>query len=289
MEAKIALYLVDNAGKIIEAITVKKPKSFNELIDIVKAYMKKLPNYYSYFYQVNNEKIVVNSEETYKQVKTVLFIREVKNIKESIFSSNYNKLSYTKQRTIDDKFNCHICEDNIKDIENDKPLICYQCQRLFHRKCLERWNEECIAKNKKLNCPICKFELPLDEWKEKVNYEDERKNEANIMKELNQNKFEQNMTNNINMITMTKYNDLKKIYANNIVNNNNIYTAIVNKIRETNLLMYNNNNQIIKGFGSSIGIYNQIILNLKAIENMAISQLNNNNISLTGSNCLGKK
>ena len=38
----------------------------------------------------------------------------------------------------------------------------------------------------KFQCPNCRDELPLKEWKEKVNYNDNRKKEAEFMNKINE-------------------------------------------------------------------------------------------------------
>ena len=47
---------------------------------------------------------------------------------------NYNKLSESKQDILDEKYNCYICNSNIK---NENPYFCYICQKIFHEKCLK--------------------------------------------------------------------------------------------------------------------------------------------------------
>ena len=155
-------------------------------MNLIKNSFKNLPKYYKIFYQTenNNEKIIINNED-YKLSKDILFIHEIApvDLGQSIFSFNYDKLSESKQDILDEKFSCSICNENIK---NEKPLLCYRCQKIFHKKCLENWEKNCFKDNKRFNCPYCKNDLPLKDWKEKINYEEERKNTSEIMKKLNE-------------------------------------------------------------------------------------------------------
>ncbi len=47
-------------------------------------------------------------------------------------------------------------------------------------------------KNKKLNCPNCRNELPLNKWKEKLDFEENRENDANIMSQMNSESLSEN-------------------------------------------------------------------------------------------------
>ena len=88
MEERIDLLLFDNSDKLIEEINIRKPKTYYELLDTIKETMKKLPQYYNIFYQKENENVIINNNEQYKLTKDILFIHEVNNLEESIFSLN---------------------------------------------------------------------------------------------------------------------------------------------------------------------------------------------------------
>ena len=228
MEEKIDLLLLDNSNNLIEERNIQKPETYNDFQLIVKNIFTKLPEHYKIFYrnEYNIEKIIHNNEE-YKLAKDILFINEIKkedNINESIYALNYDKLSESKQDILDDKYNCNICNVEIKE---EKPLLCYRCQKLFHKKCLESWNEKCNEKNIKFNCPKCKYELPLKDWLQKLNYNEERLNEVNIMKELT----------NKNQIN----NEIKSEYSIFKLNTYNSYENILSKINKINSLFEKNN------------------------------------------------
>ena len=77
---------------------------------------------------------------------------------------------------------CILCSTFIK---KEKPFFCYSCQKIFHEKCLKDWDEKCKRQNKTLTCPNCRNELPFEKWNKKLDYEDDRKFNANLMNEIN--------------------------------------------------------------------------------------------------------
>ena len=262
MEEKIDLLLLDNSNNLIEERNVPKPKSYSELKLIIKNNFTKLPEYYQIFYSDEyNSKKIINNDEEYKLSKDILFINELKNneqIKESIYELNYDKLSESKQDILDEKYNCNICQVNIK--QEEKPLLCYRCQKLFHKKCLENWNDKCNEKNIQFSCPKCKYELPIKDWHEKLNYNDERLNEVNIMKELT-NKNQAN-------------NELKSEFSIFKSNTYNTYENILNKVDKINSL-FEQNKPIIE---KSINDFNQYEMPNKIIEGLNIIEESIKNI-----------
>ena len=244
MEENIDLLLLDNSNNLIEERNVPKPNTYDELQLFIKNNFIRLPENYQIFYrdEYNIEYIIKNNED-YKLSKDILFINELKkeeNIKESMYESNYDKLSESKQNILDEKYNCNICEVDIKE---EKPLLCYRCQKLFHKKCLEKWDEKCNEKNIKFSCPKCKYELPLKDWLQKLNYNEERLNEANIMKELT----------NKNQLN----NEIKSEYSIFKLNTYNIYENILNKVDKINSLLEKNekNKSIIENDINEINPY----------------------------------
>jgi len=142
--------------------------------------------------------------------------------------------------------------------------MCYQCQRIFHKECLKKWEYNCKIM---FRCPICNFELPLKNWKEKVNYEEERNNEENIMKDLNANK--------------NKYNDLKIKYEKLFENISNIFKRILHKSNEIISLIDNKSdmeNNNIMNYKDLKEISDLIFNNFnKIIENLVKNKIDNNN------------
>ena len=106
--------------------------------------------------------------------------------------------------------------------------------------------------------------------KKQLNYEDERKNEAIIINEINNNKFNENLNNNINRINDNKYNQLKKEYNKYIDNSIKIFKKILNKINGINSFIKkdnNNSNLNIGQYNNQNELYNIISFYLENIEN----------------------
>ena len=78
--------------------------------------------------------------------------------------------------------------------------------------------------NEELSCPDCRNKLPLQQWKQKLDYEDNRKEIAEIMNKLYQLKLEKNLDNSV-----------KKIYErfiNNLKHDINVKNDLIKKYRE---------------------------------------------------------
>ena len=257
---------LDNYNNLIEERNAKKPNTYNEWKSIINITFKYEPEFYIIFYrnEFNNE-IIINNDEEYKLSKDILFICEVKyvnNLQESVYALNYDKLSESKQDILDEKYNCNICEIKIKD---EKPLLCYRCQKLFHKKCLENWNGKCIQQNNLFSCLKCKYDSPLKDCKEKLNYNEERLNEVNIMKEL-VNKDQSN-------------NGIKSEYTIFKLNTYNTYENILNKIYKINSLFEESNIKI----GNNIVDNNKYDLSIKIFEGLdaiekSVKNINKKNI-----------
>ena len=139
-------------------------------------------------------------------------------------------------------------------IKNENPYYCYKCQKIYHEKCLKEWDNKCKKENKILSCPNCRNELLIEKWNKKLDYENNRKNEANII---------ENKINN-NIINMIKDKKIKKyeIYINKTFN---IFKNILNKFNEINKVLKLNNN-----------ILNNIINNFQLnYENLEIENITN--------------
>ena len=89
-------------------------------------------------------------------------------LEQSLFESNYNKLSQLKRDKLDDKVNCFIWDEIIK---KGAPLFCYRCQKIYHEDCLKIWDKQLKSQNRKLECPYCKNQLPLKQGRKKLNFE----------------------------------------------------------------------------------------------------------------------
>jgi len=58
---------------------------------------------------------------------------------------------------------------------------------------LEIWAKKRKSQKQELECPYCKNELPLEEWRYKLDYEEGRINEAEKMEKIYQNKLNNNL------------------------------------------------------------------------------------------------
>ena len=159
--------------------------------------------------------------------------------------------------------------------------------KIFHDKCLKDWDKKCKLQNKNLICPNCRNELPIEKWNKKLDYEENRKDNANLMNKINEYKLNNNMNDNINKIKDKKINELKdneiiiekllikyEIYINETIE---IFKNILNKINNIhNLMKLENNNKIndlLNNF--PLNIKN---LNINAISTAINEELDNFNI-----------
>ena len=168
------IFLLDNSNNTKEETNMPKPKSYLEFLQQIKSKFKNMPEYYEIFMlDEDNKEIKINNEEKYKIIEDILFIREIdENIfDQSLFELNYNKLSESKKDIFDQKYNCNICSIIIK---NEKPYLCYKCQKIFHVKCLKDWDKKCKLKNKNLECPNCRNKLSIEKWNKKLEHDDDR-------------------------------------------------------------------------------------------------------------------
>ena len=281
MVDKICLFLIDDSNIILKTFNIIKPNSFNDLLKSIENLFKiPIEDYEIFYYLDKLKETKINNDEKYKSSKNILFIRKIKqqSLTNSLFSINYNKLSESKQKILDEKYNCNICKDKIK---NERPLFCYQCQKIFHKKCLEIWEGFRKSQNQELACPFCLTELPLKKWKEKLDFEENRKNEAEMMDKIN--KFEFN--NDLNSINKKEDNNIKELKNEKIELNKckNGIEKIIFKINEINSLI-NIENLKYNNKSSIDGILKNILDNIDNIKRFIET---NNNI-LNNSNNLVK-
>ena len=218
MSEEIDIYLLDDKNNPIEEANIKKPKTFLELNAEIKKNFKNLPKYYVIYYLSEDDKdIIIHNDKELEKVENILFIRKIvpNNLGVSLFTRNYDKLPQTKQDIINQKYMCSICSDLIK---KENPLFCYICQKIFHHECLKKWSEQRSQKSRNLNCPNCRKELPLEEWKAKLDFEEIRKNDAEILELLNQSEDAIN-------------------YSDYIIKTVDIFKKILTIINEINLIM----------------------------------------------------
>jgi uncharacterized CHY-type Zn-finger protein len=232
--SKINIFLVDNLNNIKEEINIIKPKTFLDLTIQLKKNLNYMPDYYEiYFFDKNNKKIAINNEEIYKKTEDVLFIKGIHKdiLDQSMFEINYDKLSESKQNILDQKYNCQICSIIIK---NENPYLCYKCQNIFHEKCLKEWDKKCKEKNQNLVCPFCRNELAIERWNKKLDYEENRNDDAYIMNQINELKENE-----------IKQKELIKTYEIYIEKTIEIFKNILNQLNSIHKLMkLPNNNKL---------------------------------------------
>ena len=252
--SKINLFLLDDLNNKIGEVNIVKPNSFKDLINVLKSKIKYLPELYEIFIidKNNNEEII--NDEKYNIIDDILFIRKINtnNLDKSIFHINYDKLSESGQEILDEKYSCLLCTIIIK---NENPYLCYNCQKLFHEKCLKDWDKNCKKQENDLTCPICRNNLPIEKWNKKLDYEENRKENANLMNKMNLYKIKNNMNNNINLINERKINELKadNTYKSELIQKYEIYInktlfILNNILNQLNLIVSsidfeNSNNQ----------------------------------------------
>jgi len=210
----INLFLLDNLNKRKEVLKIQKSKNYHELLSKIKLELKIIPENYDIFILDDSKKEIKINEGNYYIIKDVLFIREMnkKLLEQSIYELNYNKLSESKQDILDEKYNCMLCSIIIK---YENPYLCYKCQTIFHEKCLKEWDNKCKLQNKNLICPKCRNELSIENWNKKLDYEENRKEYANIINKINELESNNNMYDNINFIMNKKIEELKQNNNNN--------------------------------------------------------------------------
>jgi len=248
MSETLDLILLDELNKIVnKKLGIERPKSFNELLSFINNSFKELEEDYIIFYKTqDNNIILINNNEDYLSSKGMLFIQNIEKIRQSTFTYNYEKLPESRQIILDEKYVCSLCFEKIKI---EKPLFCYVCQKIYHKKCLENWDIKRSSQNLQFSCPNCRNESPLKSWKEKLDYIDNRKNEEEIMDKLNKYELDKNLNDNINNIYETKINEL-----NNKLNDinekfmkykemaSNAFKNILNKINEINKIITKSDN-----------------------------------------------
>ena len=253
MSDTLNIYLLDESNNIILENNIEKPKTYEKLLDKIKSLKRNndiFPEHFIIFYKTEkNTDMKISNNEDYKKIKDSLFIQktELKYLDQSVYQINYDKLSESKQDILDEKYNCFSCFTAIK---NENPYFCYICQKIFHRHCLENWDKVRRLHHKILNCPNCRNELPLNQWKQKLDFEEDRKNVADVLNKINKYKLNNDLNNNINMINEKKINNLKdqNINQNNTIENyikyiekiSLVFKNILTKIKDINYLIRQN-------------------------------------------------
>ena len=215
MSSNFIIVLVDKFMNKIKEYKISRPKLFEDLKKYVEKNISKNFLLLEYL-DLNDNSEIKNQEEYDLYAEHILYVRKIEsgeNISESMFTRNFNKLSESKKEKISLKYTCSICLELIK---NEKPFFCYVCQKIFHRKCLEDWEKQLNERNDTLSCPNCRNKLPLKGWKEKLDFKENRENDAYLMSRMNDNSL------NSNQYTEKLNESFEKI----LIQLNEIYTLI---------------------------------------------------------------
>ena len=257
MSGKINIFLLDKLNNLIEEINIIKPKTYEILNKSLKNNLKNLPEYFILFYpSSNNKEVEIHNNEDYQLLKDTLFIRQIekKDLQKSIFEIAYDNLEESKRDIFDEKYNCYICTENIK---HENPPFCYICQKIFHFKCLENWSKQKAKINEKLKCPYCNKELPLKEWKQKLDFEDNRKKDAEIINQLKRDDIIKNEM-------FDKFKEYKiKTYK--------LFKKILKKINRLNSLIKKIDNNILSRFAKEF-YYDNSDLQIDNISNIIFGE-----------------
>lgn len=188
MNGNLRVYFLDNQNNnIFDEQTIVKPLTYEDLLDSIRESIIEVPDSFKIFYYTNNNNLkIIQNNDDYKLINDLIFIVDSNNdnlVENQSFEMIYNQLSESKRDIYDTKYNCKICESLIN---NEIPYFCYSCQNIFHIDCLKHWENQRNAQNLMLNCPFCKKELPLRDWKRKLYFEENKKNDEKLLRELNQ-------------------------------------------------------------------------------------------------------
>ena len=224
MTETIDIIIFDEDNKIIDKSLIQKPKNYELLLVRLKNLFPNFPKKFKiYYYSPDNNEITVKNEEDYKTIKDILYVKKLKSIAESIFTTNYKKIDNSIKEIINKKYNCLICSQLIK---REKPYICNNCKKIYHHKCLEGFDKECKQNNQNFYCPNCKNELAIEKWRTETDFEDIRYNDALFMDLINEQ-------------------ELPLDYSEFIKKSSNIFQRVLNKIKEIHSLINEENNETI--------------------------------------------
>ena len=294
--SKVNIILLDDINNIKEEVDMIKPKTFLELSENLRIKFENLPEYFEMFIlDKNNKELKISNQENYNLIEDILFIREINNdiLQQSMFDLNLNRLSESKQELFESKYRCILCSQIIKQ---EKPYFCYKCQNIYHEKCLKDWDIKCKQQNNQFHCPSCRNVLPIELWSKKLNYEENRNDDAYLLNKINELKLEKNMNNNISIIKDKKINELLgkinnneliNIYQNYIKKTIEIFKNVLNKINSIHSLLKfkvnNKLNDILTNFPLNLNnlevddISNIINEELEQFENYIINNIINKN------------
>ena len=244
MSNKLLIFCLNKSNNIFKDVTILRPKTYEELILKLTNIPAFLPsNFKFYCISENQKEIEINNNQSYMLVKDILFIRQVlpenKHLDESNININKKDLVQSLKEKFEEKYSCSVCDVLIK---GENPYFCYNCQKLFHSKCLEDWDKKRRGINQKLNCPNCRNELDLEKWNKKLDFEENKNDELNSMKQI----IQFHDKNTINLKTIKGLNQQNKESIKYIKEFTNIFRNLLIKMLDIKLLYKSDiNNNLI--------------------------------------------
>ena len=93
----LCVFILNSSNNTKGELNIIKPKTFKDLLNILKKRIKTLSDNFTLFiYDKNNNEININNDEKYNTIEDILFLREFdkkRKLTSSIFEMNYDKLS----------------------------------------------------------------------------------------------------------------------------------------------------------------------------------------------------
>ena len=241
--SKIDIFLLDNINNIKEKMNIIKPKTYENFIKQIKNKLNQLNriqnNYELFFLDKENKEIKIENEDVYNKIDNAIFIRMKNSINKSLKEINYNLLSTSKEKILGEKNNCNLCSFIIN---KEKPYLCYKCQK--------------IITDKFLNNSEKNFRLQNEVSKKNLNFNEDKKDNDDLVKNLCEYKLNDKINNSMNKIKdekkeeelifrMKKQKILIKKYEKYIEKSMEIFKNILNKINSIHsLLRLKNNNYL---------------------------------------------
>ena len=276
------IILLDNFNNSIKLINIMKSNDYLELLTEIRNIPNLPENYEIFLVDEMNQKIIIDNDEKFNLINDVLFVgpKNRRVLESSLFAINYDLLSESKQEILDLKYNCLLCTLIIK---NEKPYFCYKCQKIFHEQCLKNWDQKRKSANLNLDCPNCRNQLPIEQWERKLDYEENRKLDADYMEMKNNLKLNNFMNKGHNLINDNKINSLKdnnsklhelidkyKIYIEDTFK---IFKDIINKLHIIHSLINFQTNHKLNDLKNNFTL-NFEHLETEDISNIIIKELN---------------
>ena len=103
----LCVFILNSSNNTKGELNIIKPKTFKDLLNILKKRIKTLSDNFTLFiYDKNNNEININNDEKYNTIEDILFLRELdkkRKLIPSIFEMNYDKLSESQQEILEQK------------------------------------------------------------------------------------------------------------------------------------------------------------------------------------------